>query len=231
LPDSASKYPHDLVDTQGYWVAISLYIATPAYNTDLVPAGTEPRTLDDLLDPKWRAKIVWSNVAGSATGEGFVAAVLKDLGEDKGMDYLHRLAAQNIAALSFPARTVLDQVIAGEYAIILQNFNSQAVVAKAKGAPVDWIPMAPATVVLTAASVLDKSPHPNAAKLFLDFLASTDGQTIMRDTDYVPANPDVPPRDPSVRPDGGNFHAVYFTPEEVEGSMAQSQKIFNSIFR
>ena len=231
LPDSASHYPQDLIDAQGYWVAISLYVATPAYNTDLIPRGTEPRTLDDLLDPKWRGKIVWSNIAGSATGAGFVAAILKELGDDKGMAYLHRLAAQNITGLSFPARTVLDQVIAGEYSIILQNFNSQAVVAKAKGAPVDWIPLAPATVVLTTTSVLKDAPHPNAAKLFVDFLASVEGQMIVRDADYVPANPDVPPRDSSVRPDKGNFHALYFTPEEVEGSMAQSQKLFNSIFR
>jgi iron(III) transport system substrate-binding protein len=231
LPDSASHYPRDLVDTQGYWVAVNMYIATPAFNTELIVPGTEPRTLDDLLDPKWRGRMVWSDVAGSATGSAFVAAVLKDLGNDKGMAYLHELAKQNITALPFPARTVLDQVISGEYAIILQNFNSQAVVAKAKGAPVDWIPMAPATVVLTTAAVLKGGPHPNAAKLFVDFLVSSEGQTILRDADYVPADPDVLPRDPSVRPDKGNFRALYFTPEEVEGSLAQSQKLFNDLFK
>jgi ABC-type Fe3+ transport system substrate-binding protein len=231
LPDSAQHFPRNLVDSQGYWVAINMYVATPAFNTELIAPGSEPRTLDDLLDPKWRGKMVWSNVAGAATGSAFVNSVIRDLGEDKGMMYLRRLAQQNITALSFPARTVLDQVIAGEYSIILQNFNSQAVVAKAKGAPIDWIAMSPATVVLTTASVLRDTPHPNAAKLFVDFLASRDGQTILRDADYVPADPDVPPRDPRVRPDIGNFRALYFTPEEVESSLESSQKLFNSLFK
>ncbi len=231
LPDAARRFPKDFVDPQGYWVATNIYVATPAVNTDLVPHGAEPKTLSDLLDPRWKNKIVWSVVPGSATGAGFIAAVLKQEGEAKTRAYLSELAKQNIAGLAFPARAVLDQVIAGEYAMILQNFNSQAVVAARKGAPTRWIPLSPASVVLTGASVVKDAPHPNAAKLLLDYLVSEEGQKIFRDSDYVPADPNVPARDASVRPDGVNMRAEYFTPEEVDARMPEWSALFKEYFR
>ena len=227
-PDTAK----DAVDPDGFWVATNIYVATPAINTELVKAGQEPKTLQDLLDPKWKNRIVWSTVPGSATGVGFIAAVLKQEGPEKTRAYLAQLAKQNIAGVTFPARTVLEQnVVTGEYPLMLQNFNSQAVVAAAKGAPVKWIPLSPASVVLTVAAVVKDSPHPNAGKLLLDFLVSTEGQTIFRDSDYVPADPKVAARDASVRPDEKNMHAEYFTPEEVDGRMPEWTALFNEFFR
>ncbi len=231
LPDSAKAYPKDMIDPEGYWVATNVYVATPAVNNDLVPKGQEPKTLADLLDPKWKNKIVWSIVPGSATGAGFIAAVLKQEGEEKTRAFLRELSKQNIAGVTFPARTVLEQVISGEYAMIIQNFNSQAVVAAAKGAPVRWIPLSPASVVLTVAAVVKDSPHPNAGKLLLDFLVSTEGQAIFRDTDYVPAHPQVAAKDASVRPDGANMKAEYFTPEETDAQMPKWTALFNEFFR
>ena len=231
LPDPALAYPKNLVDPDGYWAGTNVYVATPAVNTDLVPPGSEPKTLQDLLDPKWKDRMVWSIVPGSATGAGFIAAILKQDGPEKTRAYLKELAKQNIAGVTFPARTVLEQVMSGEYAIILQNFNSQAVVAAAKGAPVKWIPLSPASVVLAVAAAVKDSPHPAAAKLLLDFLTSTEGQTIFRDSDYVPADPKVTPRDPSVRPDEKNMHAEYFTPEEVDARMSEWAALFNEYFR
>ena len=127
---------------------------------------------------------------------------------------------------------MLEQsVVTGEYSLMLQNFNSQAVVAAAKGAPVRWIPLSPASVVLAVAAVVKDSPHPAAGKLLLDYLASTEGQTIFRDSDYVPADPKVAARDPSVRPDEKNMHAEYFTPEEVDSRMPEWTALFNEFFR
>jgi iron(III) transport system substrate-binding protein len=230
-PDPAARYPADYVDPQRQWVALNLYYATPAFNTDLVPKGTEPKTLDDLLDPKWRGKIAWSSVAGSASGAGFIGALLREKGEAEGMAWLRAFAAQKPIGVPTQARALLDQVRAGEYAIQLQNFNSQVVVAKAKGAPVDWIPMNPATGVLIVGSVVKDSPHPNAAKLLFDFLVSPEGQGVFRDHDYIPADPSIEPRDPSARPDGKSFRAIVFPPEEVEARMPKWLGIFADLFR
>src|SRR3984957_1073052 len=53
-PDAAKAYPDLYKDPQGYWVANNLFINTPGFNTSLIPKGTEPRSYEDLLDPKWR---------------------------------------------------------------------------------------------------------------------------------------------------------------------------------
>src|SRR4029077_15832884 len=121
---------------------------------------------------------------------------LTDMGEQKGKAYLRELAKQTITRLGGSARAVTDQAIAGEYPVVLQIFNHQPVISAKKGAPIDWIAMNPAMAILSVAGVISGGPHPNAGKLMLDFLTSDEGQKLFRDSDYIPAAPDVPPRDP-----------------------------------
>ena len=111
------------------------------------------------------------------------------MGEEKGKAYLRELAKQNIAGLPGSAREVLDQAIAGEYAIALQIFNHHAVISAKKGAPVDWIKMEPATETLSVVSVHKSAPHPNAAKLLVDFITSKEGQEVFRDVRLCPGAP------------------------------------------
>jgi iron(III) transport system substrate-binding protein len=229
--DARARLGSQYVDKEGYWVATNLYVLTPASNTDLIKKGTEPRSWNDLLDPKWKGKMAWNSNSSSSAGPGFVGLVLAELGEQKGMDYLRALSKQNIANLKVAARQVLDQVIAGEYPIALEIFNNHAVISAAKGAPSQWIPMNPALGVLSVVSVTKDAPHPNAAKLFVTFLASQDGQKLYRDADYMPVDASVPPRDPSLRPDGKTFRAIYMTPEEINDSMPRWTKIFNELFK
>ena len=59
IPQSADRLPAQFKDKDGYWVATNLYVLTPAFNTELVEKGTQPKTFQDLLDPKWRGKMAW----------------------------------------------------------------------------------------------------------------------------------------------------------------------------
>ena len=97
------------------------------------------------------------------------------------MRYLRELAKQRIANIGSAAREVLDQVIAGEYLLALQIFNHHTVISAKKGAPVDWIKMEPVTGTLSVISVHKNAPHPNAAKLLVDFIISPEGQKVFRD--------------------------------------------------
>jgi len=191
-PDAAKHLPPQFVDKNGYWVSNNLYVQNPAFNTSLVPRGTEPRTWDDLLDPKWRGRMLISGTSSASAGAGFVGVVLMDMGENKGMDYLRKLAKQNIATMDVAARAITDQVMAGEYAIGLQVFNHQSVISARQGAPVDWIPWNPSLAVLSVAGVTNGAPHVNAGKLLLDFLVSPEDRKIFSDNDYIPVDPDIP---------------------------------------
>src|SRR4030095_841882 len=192
LPDPAKAYPALYKDPEGYWVANNLFFIAPGFNTSLIRKGTQPTTYGALLDPRWRGRMAWSTTTSSSGGPGFVGTVLSEMGEDKGMAYLQELAKQRIANIGSAAREVLDQVIAGEYQLGLQVFNHHTVISAKKGAPVEWIRMEPVTGTLSVISVHKQAPHPNAAKLLVDFIISSEGQHIFRAAEYLPADPAVP---------------------------------------
>jgi iron(III) transport system substrate-binding protein len=229
-PDATKQLPKEFWDTEGYWVANNVYVHTPAFNTNLVPRGSEPKTWEDLRDPKWKGKMAWATHATTSGAAGFVGLVLTEWGEEKGKAYLRDLAKQDIVRLSGSARAVTDQAIAGEYPIVLQIFNHQPLISKQKGAPIDWIAMNPAMAILSVAGVTQGAPHLNAGKLFVDFLISDEGQKLFRDNDYIPVAPAIPPRDPHLRPDGKTFRAHFFTPEEIDTNMPHWVDVYKDIF-
>jgi iron(III) transport system substrate-binding protein len=230
-PDAAKAYPDLYKDPQGYWVASNLFINTPGYNTSLIPKGAEPHTYQDLLDPKWTGKMAWNALPSTSGGVGFIGTVLAEMGEQNGMAYLRAFSKQKVANVAAAAREVLDQVIAGEYAIGLQIFNHHAVISAKKGAPVDWIKMEPATGSLSVIAINKSAPHPNAAKLLVDFIIGKEGQQVYRDADYLTADPAVPARDPSLKPEDGHFRVRFFPPEQIEASLPRWKQIFDDLFR
>ncbi len=230
-PDIAAGFPADIADPDGYWTASNLFVQTLGYNTDLVPKGAAPKTSADLLDPRWKGKMAFTVGRTMSGGPGLVGAVLLSMGEAKGMDYLRALARQNITTVSAGARRLLDQVIEGEFPIALQIFNYHAVISAAKGAPVAWAPSSPSTVSASVVSVAQKAPHPNAGKLLADFLVSEEGQALFRVADYVPANPKVPPKDPSLRPGPTTFEAVSMSPDTIHASMPRWGEVFDALFK
>lgn len=230
-PKRAANWPSQLHDPQGYWVATNLYVLTPGYNTKLVPKGTEPKTWNDLLNPKWKGKMVWNSNPTASGGPGFVGLVLAKLGQKKGMAYLQKLSKQNITGMRAAARQVLDQVIAGEYSIALQIFNNHTVISAGQGAPSAWIPMNPAMGLFSVISVTKGAPHPAAGKLLVDFLTSKAGQELYRKANYIPVDPRIAPRHESLRPDDKKFKAIYFSPEQIQTDMPKWNAIFQKLFR
>ncbi len=217
-------------DPNKLWVATNLAVRSLAYNTQLVPPQQAPRSYRDLLDPRWRGKIVWN--PKSMTGAwGFIATVMTYMGEDKGLTYLRELAKQQIVPLPIAIRAVLDRVIAGEYAIGLEMNNTHVAISAAQGAPVGWVPLDRVSETLQSAGVTKGALHPNAAKLFVDFMVSRAGQAVFRDNDYIPMHPDVFARIPELRPEQGGYQAVIYSPEEIDAKVGHWAKIFEDVFR
>src|SRR3954447_17294734 len=228
VPDA--DLPKNLFDPEGYWVACNYYINTPGFNTDLVPRGTEPKTFEDLLDPKWKGKMAWNVQPSISAGQGFVGSVLIAWGEEKARAYFAKLAKQDIAPLQVSGRQVLDLVIAGEFPIGLQIFNNHAFISASKGAPVGWIPMQPPLVTYAVMSVPKGAPSPNAGKLLIDYIVSLEGQKIFADAGELPVHPGVKLRDPTLVPDGVTFKGTFITPEELDSNLVPWTKMFDEYF-
>ena len=101
---------------------------------------------------------------------------------------------------------VLDHVISGEYPVCVMILNYHAAISMKAGAPVRWLKMEPLLQTMGLVSITGNPPHPNAARLMVEFMLSEEGQKILADNDYIPAHPDVPARiRRNSRPDAGKL--------------------------
>jgi ABC-type Fe3+ transport system substrate-binding protein len=229
LPDS-DQFAPGYKDPNGYWAADRLYVLVAAVNTTKVAPADRPKTYDDLLSPKWTGKFAWrlNNLTGST---GFIGSILTGMGDEKGMAYLKKLAAQKPIALNLSDRAVLDQVIAGEFPMTIAMTNHNVEISRKEGAPLAWIPLEPAMVFSEQIGVTSLGPHPNAGLLFLQYALSREGQEVFRKAGYIPARKDVPPLDPKLLPESGGFKASIGTPELVEKNVNHWDAVYRQLFR
>jgi iron(III) transport system substrate-binding protein len=231
VPDNTKGFEKQFVDPNGYWVASNFYVLTPGINTEMVKKADIPKSYADLLDPKWKGKMVWNATPSSSAAPGFVGTVLATMGEEKGMDYLRALAKQNVVSVASSGRQVLDQVIAGEYPLALQIFNNHASISARQGAPTTWITLDTSLAVIATISITKATTKPNAAKLFMEFVTSEEGQKLLAEAGELPVHPNVKPIDPPLRPEDGKFKAIFLSPEQVDQSMPRWAKIYQETFR
>ncbi len=179
-------------DSRGLSAASRLNFFGIAYNTKLVPPGTQPKTFDDLLDPKWKGKLAWleDSISGAIL---FVTNLLITRGEAATDEYLKKLQAQNIVSFNGSARTLVNRVIEGEYLIAVNIFLHHPVISATEGAPAGAQAMEPVPSISGSLVIPKGVKHPYAAMLFMDFFVSKDGQEVMRDAQYFPVLDSVKP--------------------------------------
>jgi ABC-type Fe3+ transport system substrate-binding protein len=225
--------PQKMHDPRRLWVPTRMSYFAIAYNIRIVAADSAPRSYQDLLDAKWKGKMAWPLL--SAIGAPlFVTNLRLAWGEDKTMAYLKRLRAQNV--VNFGAgnpRTLVDRVIAGEYAIALQIFAHHPLISAGKGAPVT-ARLLPPVASATATLVIPRgSRHPHAAALLMDFLLSREGQQILAAAEYLPVRGDVAPLPAlaPIVPARAGVEENFISPEKLNAYTESSAKIVEDLFR
>jgi iron(III) transport system substrate-binding protein len=137
-----------------------------AYNTDLVSPKDVPKTWDDLLDPKWKGR----KIALDTRPKGFTE-LYTVWGEKKMLDYLQKLSKQQIA-YKRGGTAMVEMLGAGEFAIAASVTTKAVIRSINKGAPVAFVVPPIVGSSYGCEAVLATAPHPNAATLFLGWLAS-----------------------------------------------------------
>lgn len=177
----------DLVDKNGYWTGYYVNPYALGYNTQMVKKEDVPKTYEELLDPKWKGgKISIDNTAYT-----FLFGLIMAWGEEKAVSYFKKLAAQEPVAMRGNTNRV-QLVMAGEYPLIIA-YAPTIQRSTSKGAPIDWVPLEPVPVQVNAVLFSAHAPHPNAGKLFIDFMLSEQGQKQLVGFQRIPTRKGIDP--------------------------------------
>jgi len=219
--DSAERkfYREGYKDPQGAWTSTYTNYAAFGYNTRAVPKSGMPKSYQDLLKPEWKGQIGMDSRAYEWFG-----TMLKAMGEEQGLAYMRELAKQTQLR---SGRTLLAQLVAaGEFGGALTAYSQTFEVLKPSGAPVDWVYLNPVFANIHPTGIAANAPHPNAARLFIDFVLSKRGQELVRGMNRIPDRVDVKPV--QARLIEGITPA--FAPTEVLENFDRYGKLFDKIF-
>jgi iron(III) transport system substrate-binding protein len=170
------------------------------YNTEVIRKLNleTPKSWEAFLDPEWKDLIVMCTPSRSSSTYINVALIIMRKGEREGWAFWRRLAS-NVGAFVPRSHDVIELVSKGEYAVGFAH--SQGVVfARAQGYPVTMY-MDPTGFIVSGVSLLKGAPHPNLAKLFLDWWYTPEAQQAALSAGGIPVLPDVkiegPPGSPA----------------------------------
>jgi ABC-type Fe3+ transport system substrate-binding protein len=212
-----------------YWKRGSLWFADPEQqyilrifntvreafmiNTREVKSG-DLRKFTDLLDPKWKGKISFLDPSVAGTGGNQGALLYTLFGEE----FMKKLFVDQQPMITRERRQLTDAVLRGSYPIAFGAEDGEIERLRAEGQPVDTIygleDMPGSVSGGNMVGLMDQAPHPNAAKVFVNWIASKEGSEIYgRGLKMVPARTDIDAAKfmpPEVIPKSGvNYFDVY----------------------
>lgn len=226
-------YPTKDRDPNRIWATMRYsYHGVAAYNTNLVSEADAPKTFADLLNPKWKGKMVWGD--SGETGAPFLITYLRRTwGDAKALDFIKKLSAQEVVTRTSSIRNILDLVIAGEHHIMISPALHHVGGARKKGAPIQAHMVDPVLARNGYFMLMKTAPHPHAAMLLIDFILSEEAQEILSKARYFPAHPNVEPAE-QMRPyqprQNGLEHFIVDA-EMLHAEAKRSDEIFKRYFK
>jgi len=148
------------------------------YNKKLVSEAEKPKAWKDVLDPKWKGKVAYADASKSGSSYTLLVTWLTIYGKNEaGWKFVEDLLRQ---CKVLPKSSMTYQGVAnGEYPIGL-TFEQAAFDYLKGGAPIGLIyPSEGTAITLDGSAIIKNAPHPNAAKLFLDWTVSKEMQDLM----------------------------------------------------
>jgi iron(III) transport system substrate-binding protein len=217
-----SAYPAGIHDPQKMWFSTKLITTGIVYNTR---APFKPTSWLDLTRPEAKGQVAMPSPLNS--GAALIHAMSLTGTLPGGWAYYERLQA-NSALAAGANGDILRQVATGEkmYGMIVDFMPIRE---KAKGAPVEFVaPSEGLSAVTEPVAILSTTRNPVAAKAFVDFLISREGQELATKQGYIPAHPAVAP--PAGFPDRKDIKLMTFDAAKALDDSQAARKRFADIF-
>ena len=207
-------------DKDGYFTSFYVMPIVLGYNSKLVKRADAPKSYEELVQAKWHGNIMLDDEAYE-----WFAVMLKQLGREKGLQYMRAMAKQDLRMVR--GRTAQSQLLAaGERAIAINVSGPTTLDLKSRGAPVDQVIVDPYFSQPNKMVLARHARHPHAAALFIDWALSEEGQSTVTTFGRVSARKGVKQRFPELM-EKEIFHADV---EFISPILEQTIKEFGQIF-
>lgn len=213
------------LDRDGYFHVASVATIGLVYNTNKVKAEEAPKSWNDLTDPKWRGLAS----VGHPGFSGFVGVWAIEMKRLYGEDWFKKLAANKPQV----GRSIIDTITtvsSGERSVSAGPVNLAASVA-AKGNPLAQVaPKEGSVLMLSPSAIMANSRHPNASKLFMEFLLGSDEvDRLAHDRYGIPKRAGSKPRDGVLGLDASG-KLLRPTPEEAVDELPEVIDLWRDAF-
>jgi iron(III) transport system substrate-binding protein len=211
-------------DPDNMWQICSLGIYLIIYNTKKVAAEDAPKSWKDVLEPRWKGQIAVGH-PGYSGSIGIMCVLLKRL---YGWNYFATLEKNKpqIGRSSDDPVTLLN---AGERNVGIGVSLATPLLSIARGNPLALVyPTEGSEVVYGPSAIPKNAPHPNAARLFLEFATGPIFSQVLRKFYIMPVRPDVPPPDGALPVD--KVKLLTATPQEIETGVPEVKEQWRDTF-
>jgi iron(III) transport system substrate-binding protein len=178
VPEDVAKfYPVEQRDADGAFASWRVWLSIIAYNTTMVKAEEAPKSFADLLDPRWKGKIVKGHPGYSGT----IMTATYELQRDLGWTFFERLAKQNVMQVQSSADPP-KKLELGERAVQADGNEYNILQLRDAGRPVEPVYATEGSPMIVGPNGIFKAaPNPNAAKLFQSFCFTREAQQLIID--------------------------------------------------
>jgi iron(III) transport system substrate-binding protein len=223
--DVAKHWPKEVRDPDGQYAAYRSHLSVIAYNTKLVKAEDAPKSHKDLLDPKWRGRIVKAHPGYSGT----VMTGTHALSEALGWDFFEKLGKQRVMQVQSSTEPP-KKLAQGERPIMADGNEYNVFQLKEEGVPIEPVYAAEGTpIAIGHAALLKNAPNPNAAKLFYSWMFSKDAQQLIHEVgglrSYHPEVKEKEGRTPLTK-----IKVLYSDPTKLEPQIEDIKKRYEQYF-
>jgi iron(III) transport system substrate-binding protein len=173
VPEEVARhFPAEHVDPDGMFATVCAWLEVIGYNTNLVKREDAPKSYADLLDPKWRGKLVKAHPAYSGAILTATFVLIRDLG----WAYFEKLAQQRVMQVQSAADPP-KKIQVGERAVMVEGNDYNLVLLKEQKQPVEMVnPVEGSPLIIVPCGIFRSAPNPNAARLFHSFMFSREAQ-------------------------------------------------------
>ncbi|WP_445504230.1 extracellular solute-binding protein [Microvirga sp. G4-2] len=223
--DVAKSWPAQVKDPDGQFAAYRAHLSVIGYNTQQVKKEEAPKSHADLLDPKWRNRIVKAHPGYSGT----IMTGTHALSEALGWDYFEKLGKQRVMQVQSSTEPP-KKLAQGERSVMADGNEYNMFMLKESGVPVEIVYATEGTpIAIGHAGLLKNAPHPNAAKLFYAFLFSRDTQQLISDVGGLRSfHPEV--KEKEGRTPLSKIKILYSDPAKLEPQIEEIKKKYEVNF-